>query len=207
MGPMDNRELLIDGLGKLGVSASDKAIEKFMLYLAELKKWNRTYSITSIKDDRDVIVSHFLDSAIYLKGLDASVTSVADIGSGGGFPGIPLKILRPELEMHLVEPTGKKVSFLQSMAVRLKLDNVTVHNKRMEQCDTLSVDAAVTRALFNAQEFCQKARMVVRQGGRIVLSKGPKYEAELAGVDFKYEVTDVELPFSEATRHIIVISV
>ena len=199
------RETLRQGLEKLGLPSDRDTLGLFDLYLSELKKWNRAYSITSIRDDREIAINHFLDSALYLVGLDDSVRSLADIGSGGGFPGVPVKILRPELEVHLVEPTGKKATFLRTLTGRLGLHGVTVHDKRVEQLSGVIVDAAVTRALFSVREFYDAASHTVREGGRFVLSKGPRYEEELRDVGLRYEVMDAALPFSDALRHIIVI--
>ena len=202
---MELKELLRQGLDGLGLPSGDDTIALFMLYLDELKKWNRAYSITAIRDDRDVVVSHFLDSALYIAGLDESVRSLADMGSGGGFPGVPLRILRPELEVHLVEPNRKKASFLRTLTGRLGLRDVRVHESRMEQLSGITVDAVVTRALFSVRELYDGASGIVREGGRLVLSKGLKYEEELRELDMEYEVFDLALPFSDAIRHIIVI--
>jgi len=202
MGPS---ETLRQGLEKLGLPSDGDTLEHFDRYLSELKKWNRAYSITSIREDREVVINHFLDSALYLMAMDDNVRSLADIGSGGGFPGVPVKILRPELEVHLVEPNRKKASFLRMLSGRLGLNGVTVHEKRMEQLSGILVDAAVTRALFSATELYESASGIVSDGGRLVLSKGPKYEEELRDVSFMYEVLDIALPFSDALRHLIII--
>ena len=201
---MEPRETLSEGLKSLALPADEGTLDLFDRYLSELKKWNKAYSITSIREDRQVVISHFLDSALYLQGLD-DVQSLADIGSGGGFPGVVLKILRPELGMHLVEPNRKKATFLRMLVGRLSLKGVTVHECRMEDMDGVLVDAAVTRALFSVREFYEGTDALVREGGCLVLSKGPKYKEELEGVEFGYEVMDIELPFSDAVRHIIVI--
>lgn len=202
---MEHKELLRQGLETLGLPFDEDTLSKFMTYLGELKKWNRAHSITAIREDREVIVSHFLDSALYTAGLDESVRSLADIGSGGGFPGVPLRILRPDLEVHLVEPNRKKAAFLRTLTGRLGLRDVRVHECRMEQLDDIKVDALVTRALFSARELYDGASGIIREGGRLVLSKGQKYEEELGELDMKYEVIDIALPFSDAIRHIIVI--
>ena len=204
MGP---RELLIKGLEQLSEKCGEGAEAMFMRYLAELKKWNRVFSITAIRDDRDVVINHFLDSALYLKGLDSGVASIADIGSGGGFPGIPMKILRPDLEVCLVEPSRKKASFLRTLTGRLGLSGVTVIEKRMEDLSGVRVNALVTRALFSVKELREGALPLLYDGGRLVLSKGARYKEELRGLDFDYEVLDIDLPFSDATRHIIVIRI
>ena len=82
-----------------------------MTYLSELKKWNRAYNLTGLAKDEDIIIKHFLDSLLYLKAIPQGALQVADIGTGAGFPGIPITIIRPEIEMYLIEPSGKKVRF------------------------------------------------------------------------------------------------
>jgi 16S rRNA (guanine527-N7)-methyltransferase len=202
---VEPREILRQGLDTLGLPSDEGTIAQFMTYLAELKKWNRAYSITALRDDMDVVVSHFLDSALYMAGLDESVRSVADIGSGGGFPGVPMRILRPELEVYLIEPNRKKASFLRSLLGRLGLRDVRVHESRMEQLSGITVDAVVTRALFSVHELYEGASGIVGEGGRLILSKGPKYEEELRELEIEYEVLDIALPFSDAVRHIIIL--
>lgn len=199
-------ELLSKGLETLGLPSGPEVIGAFMLYMAELKKWNRTYSITSIRDDHDIVISHFLDSALYLKGLDDTVGSLADVGSGGGFPGIPIKILMPRMEVALIEPTQKKATFLRMLIRRLRLSGVSVINSRLEEVEGLEVDVAVTRALFSAGELYHSASRIVRPGGRMVLSKGPRYVEEIQDAGFDFRVMDIDLPFSNAQRHIIIIN-
>ena len=111
---MNPLELLKDGLRKLGISAGEEAIGAFLLYLEELKKWNRAHNLTSITDDREIVIKHFLDSALFLEAVHGRGRRIADVGSGAGFPGIPLKILRPDLEISLIEPSGKKCAFLRT---------------------------------------------------------------------------------------------
>src|SRR4030066_1857491 len=109
---MKSEELLKKGLKEMVIQYSDEQIRSFMTFLSELKKWNRAYNLTGLKTDEDIIIKHFLDSLLYLKALPDGPLKVADIGSGAGFPGIPVKIMRPEIGMYLIEPTGKKTAFL-----------------------------------------------------------------------------------------------
>ena len=107
-------ELLRDGIIELGFTPSKEQINAFMIYLSELKKWNKAYNLTGLEKDEDIIIKHFLDSLLYLKAIPNGEIRIADIGSGAGFPGIPIKILRPEIEMFLIEPSRKKSAFLKS---------------------------------------------------------------------------------------------
>lgn len=172
--------------------------------MEELKEWNKVHNLTSIKDDRDIVVKHLLDSCLYLTALGPKVWSVADVGSGAGFPGIPIKVMRPELEVFLIEPTKKKCTFLRHVIQKLRLEGITVIDLPVDQVRQVKVDAAVTRALFSVKDFSRAAKGIVNAGGVFVLSKGPKYEEELAGVKTGYKVSTVELPHSGGIKRYII---
>lgn len=92
---------------------NNEILEKFIIYLNELKKWNKTYNLTSIEDDVAIIIKHFLDSLLYLCFIPEKQLSIADVGSGAGFPGVPIAIVRPDLKITLIEPSWKKVRFFE----------------------------------------------------------------------------------------------
>ena len=202
-------ELLRDGLLELGFTFSEDQVNSFMTYLTELKKWNKTYNLTGLKKDEDIIIKHFLDSLLYLKVIPGGEIKVADVGSGAGFPGIPIKIIRPEIEMYLIEPSGKKAAFLRHIIGTLRIEKIEVIEKRIEdlgkgQESFLSVDIAVTRALFSIKDFVKKSSHIVRQGGILVISKGPKVKEELRKLkDIKCEVLTLSLPLSDIKRYIV----
>lgn len=197
--------LLKEGLVALGLSHSDAIIGAFMLYLAELKKWNRVYSLTSLRSDEDIVLKHFLDSCLYLEAFAGDdVRSLADVGSGAGLPGIPVKIMRPEIEVWLIEPVGKKAAFLRHITRALGIKDTHVLEKRVEDVGDVRVDAAVTRALFSAGEFYKKSRHIVREGGLFVLNKGPKVKDELKDLTVGYEVKEVCLPLTDIKRNIVI---
>jgi 16S rRNA (guanine527-N7)-methyltransferase len=204
-------ELLKQGLKELGLVASYDKINAFMTYLSELKKWNKAYNITAVKKDGDIVVKHFLDSLLYLKALPESGIRIADIGSGGGFPGVPLKIIRPEMEVYLIEPSRKKCAFLRHIVRQLRLKNTEVIEKRIEEVginQELSepVDVAVSRALFDISKFVRKTAAIVKEGGVLVLNKGPRIKEELKALkDIRYELLTVKLPLSQITRYILVV--
>ncbi len=204
--------LLKKGLKELGLTASDDQINAFMTYLSELKKWNKAYNLTAIKKDGDIVIKHFLDSLLYLKALPEDGIKIADIGSGAGFPGIPLKIIRPEIEMYLIEPSMKKSAFLRHVVKQLHLRNTSVIEKRIEEVRinqelSAPVDVAVSRALFDIKEFAKKTAPIVKESGILVLNKGPKVKEELKTLKgIRYEVLAVDLPLSQITRYIVVVS-
>jgi 16S rRNA (guanine527-N7)-methyltransferase len=201
-------ELLMKGLELLRISYSGAQIEAFSLYLTELKKWNRAYNLTALKKDADIVIKHFLDSLLFLKVLPPHVKSIADVGSGAGFPGLPLKILRPDIEVVLIEPVQKKALFLEHMQRQLKVDGLSVRNCRIEDIHDLVVDAAVTRALFSVGEFINKAERLLRGKGVLILSKGPKLEDELRVLEIETSAIkreDIVLPFEKSIRHLVIV--
>ena len=202
----DATELLTKGLELLRIPYSGGQIEAFLLYLAELKKWNRAYSLTALKTDADIVIKHFLDSLLFLKVLPLYVKSIADVGSGAGFPGIPLKIIRPDIEIVLIEPVQKKALFLEHMQRQLKVGGLSVRNCRIEDMHDLLVDAAVTRALFSVAEFIGKAERILGINGVLILSKGPKLDDELKGLETSAITRqDIVLPFEQSIRHLVIV--
>jgi len=199
-------ELLTKGLELLRIPYSGAQIEAFSLYLFELKKWNRAYNLTALKTDADIVIKHFLDSLLFLKVLPPSVKSIADVGSGAGFPGLPIKIMRPDIKIVLIEPVQKKALFLEHMQRQLKVDGLSVRNCRIEDIHDLFVDAVATRALFSVGEFINKAERVLEERGVLILSKGPKLEDELRGIETSViKREDIVLPFEKSVRHLVIV--
>jgi len=202
----ETRDLLVEGIEELGFKYTDARIEAFLLYLSELKKWNRAYNLTALKTDREIIIKHFLDSLLFAKALPGNISSLADIGSGAGFPGLPIKILLPHLSIFLIEPTQKKAAFLRHICSRLQLDGIEIIDKRIEEIRDIKVDLAVTRALFSVGEFVKKTKSILNEKGILILSKGPGLEKELEGLDrSRMSIADFKLPFEEGVRHIVTV--
>ena len=202
----ENVDLLKRGLGQLNIHFSNDQVNRFLTYLAELKKWNRAYNLTGLKTDRDIIIKHFLDSLLFLKMLPSGAVTAADVGSGAGFPGIPVKIFIPRLKMFLIEPARKKAIFLRHISSTLALDSIETIDTRMEDAEGLKVDVAMTRALFTVRDFIEKTRDHINKGGVLILSKGPKLKEELKGLEMRdITVSDFRLPFDEVVRHLVVV--
>jgi len=209
---VDIRELLKKGIQELGFSPETDKLTAFINYLSELKKWNKAYSLTGLEKDEDIIIKHFLDSLLYLRPIPQGEIRVVDVGSGAGFPGIPLKIMRPEIELYLLEPSKKKSAFLRHVIWLLTLKKIEVIEKRLEEVKVnrelpVSVDVAVTRALFDIKDFIKKASPVVKKGGILIFNKGPKVKEEIAHVrDKRYEIIKIGLPLSDIKRYIVTVT-
>jgi len=199
-------ELLRKGLKILEIPFTEDHIKQFLIYLSELKKWNKAYNLTALKTDADIVIKHFLDSLLFLKVLPPYVKRIADVGTGAGFPGIPIQIIRPDIEIVLIEPVQKKALFLEHMQRLLNMNSMKIMNIRVEDVRDLLVDAAVTRALFSVGEFINKADRLLEERGVLILSKGPKLEDELRGVEaYAIKREDIMLPFEKSIRHLVIV--
>lgn len=216
---MELKDLLIKGLEELEIAPLSQIINNFQLYLHELKKWNRAYNLTALKTDEDMIIKHFFDSLLYLKiilnppllplekGAQAGL-EICDIGSGAGFPGIPLAIVQPEMKIILIEPSRKKAAFLKHLKRTLALSNVEALQNRVEDIKNRLFDIAVTRALFNINDLIKKAGHVLNKEGFFVLNKGPRFEDEIRNLpdNIFIESIAVTLPCTSLKRHLIKVS-
>ncbi len=207
---MTSRDLFKEGLKELGIPCSEKQIHAFMLYLSELKKWNKAYNLTALKTDDDIIIKHFLDSLLYMKTLPVKALNLADAGTGAGFPGIPVKIVSPDIELTLIESSRKKCTFLRHIIRTLKFSGIHVIEERLENIgkeNQQSFDVIVSRATFNIKEFVKLACPYVKKGGILILNKGPKVEAELreSGHLPIREIIKLQLPVINAVRNLIVL--
>lgn len=202
------RELLINGLYRLHIEPSDVVVGNFMKYLYELKRWSSAYNLTALKRDEEIITKHFFDSLLYLKVISAGNYNICDVGSGAGFPGMPMAIVNPKLKIALVEPSRKKCAFLRHIKRTLSVNNVDVLESRIEDVKDRLFDIAVTRALFSAHELIKKTKHAVKENGFFVLNKGPAFKDEIKGLpdNVKLEITTVALPGTSLQRNIIKIT-
>lgn len=197
--------LLTRGLAELGILSSQNYADAFELYRSELQRWNKIHNITSITEDREIVIKHFLDSLLYLKAFSSNSYYLCDVGSGGGFPGLPIAIVSPRAKVTLLEPSRKRVAFLRQMRRLLNLDNVEIIDCRAEELVDSEFDVVVTRATFNIADLLKKAGHLLKESGFFVLSKGPRTEDEIAelGCSLDAEIICCNLPFSDAERNLI----
>jgi 16S rRNA (guanine527-N7)-methyltransferase len=201
------RELLTQGLPETGIEPSEKILDSFISYLLELKKWNKAYNLTALKKDEDIVIKHFLDSLLYLRFIPQGGWSICDMGSGAGFPGIPIAIVRPELNIVLIEPSRKKTAFLRHIKRTLSLKNIEVIEARAEDTHR-QFDIAMTRALFEIGELIKKAGHLLKRDGFFILNKGPKFEDEMQRIQGRamVETLSVGLPLTSVQRNLIKVS-
>ena len=200
----DLRPDLETGLRQLGLDAA--LAEPLLAYLALLARWNATYNLTAIRDPREMLVKHLLDSLAMHAHLDG-IESLADLGTGPGLPGIPLAIARPGLQVTLVESNGKKARFLREAARQLKLGNASVVESRIEAFDAPGrFDAITARALATLPLILQLGGHLLQPQGRLLAMKGVVPGDEIAALPAGWRVAAVHplrVPGLAAERHLL----
>lgn len=193
------------GLDELALALPEGAQEKFLAYLELLAKWNKTYNLTAIRDPDKMISHHLLDSLAVLPHLPAGL--LADVGSGGGLPGIPLAIAQPARRVTLNDANHKKAAFLQQAVIELKLTNAQVHVGRVQAWHPAQRFACViTRGFAELADFISACRHLLAPGGVLAAMKGVFPRAELERVPAGAECRDVrrlQVPLLEAQRHLV----
>lgn len=186
IGSREWQHLIRDAAGRLGVDIGAAATEKFAAHARELLRWNQKMNLTAITDPAAVAVKHFVDAVSALRVLPPG-GRLLDIGSGAGFPGIPLKIVRPALAVTLVEAARRKVSFLNHLIRILALEGAAARHVRVEALAADPqyagrYDVVVCRAFSNLAEFVAAGLPLLAPGGRLVAMKGRTAEAEVAAL-------------------------
>lgn len=202
---MTSAETLAHGLKSVGLELPEEGLRKLLAYLALLEKWNRTYNLTAIREPERMVSHHLLDSLAVLPHLPAG--SLADIGSGGGFPGIPIAIAQPDRKLVLNDSNHKKGAFLRQAKIELELPNVEVHIGRVEQWQPVKrFDGAISRAFAELADFIAACRHLVKPGGFLAAMKGIYPHDELARLpaDVKCGLPiRLELPLIRGERHLV----
>ena len=181
--------------------------QRLLGYLALLERWGRTYNLTAIRDPLRMVGHHLLDSLSVLVHLDdllpRGTGRVLDMGSGAGLPGLPLAVLRPELNFALNDAVGKKAAFMRQAAADLGLANVAVVHGRIEELAEAEWDVVLARALAPLPELVRLAAPRLAPGGWLVALKGelPQHEHVPSML-----VTRLDVPFVEGTRHVVRVS-
>jgi len=194
-------------LSKLAQPVEDDAVSRFETLLDELEKWNRKVNLTAIRNRDDMVTAHILDSLVarpLLHGRD-----ILDVGTGPGFPGLPLAIVEPDREFTLLDSNNKKIMFVQHVAGLLGLDNVTAVKGRSEDyAPGHRFDTVIARALATLQRLVEIAGHHVREDGVFVALKGryPAEELEQLKAPWSPEVTELHVPgLEEGSRHAVLL--
>ena len=211
---MENENLLTKGAEAFGIRLDKKNVEAFNLFLKELLKWNQKINLTAIRTEKEIILKHFLDSLSVSPYLP-EYSSILDIGSGAGFPGIPLKIVAPSLEMTLIDSVRKKVDFQRNIIRRLGLKGIKAIHGRAQYREILQnfeaqFDVTLSRAFSDLQTFLILSFPFLKKDGRAIAMKGGMKTEEIQLLAEKEETryrlqktVTFPLPFSSLKRSIL----
>jgi 16S rRNA (guanine527-N7)-methyltransferase len=210
---------LAEAAAEFGLALSDEQLARFASYMHLLLDWNRRLNLTAITDPREVQALHFLDSlSCAIVTGDLNGRRLVDVGSGAGFPGLPLKILYPELQLTMIESVAKKASFLEAVVAELKLAGVAILVGRAEEAGRMAAqrgqyDWAVARAVASLAVLAEYLLPLCRTGGRMLAMKGKKAVEESASAGRAIEVMGggeavlrpLQLPGRMESRFLVVV--
>lgn len=199
-------EHLVQGTAALGVTLSDTDAARLVRLLDELERWNRTYNLTAIRERGQMLTHHLLDSLSIHPDLQG--TSVADVGTGAGFPGLPLAVLNPERRFTLIDSNGKKIRFVQHAARELGLGNVEGLHGRVETIQGRTFDTVVARAFAPLPELVEYVAPLCGPQTRVLAMKGKWPQDEINGLPPQWQQQgshELTIPGLEESRCVIVL--
>ena len=214
------KEELAKAAAEYGINLSDTQMEQYNRYFELLVEWNEKINLTAITEPKEVAIKHMIDSiTAYDENLFKDGTTVIDVGTGAGFPGLPLKIFCPEIKLTLMDSLNKRIKFLQTVVEELGLKDVECVHARAEEGARNkkyreSFDIAVSRAVARLPILCEYCLPFVKKGGHFIALKGMQYHDEAAEAakaikvmgGSKTEIRPVKLPELDDKRAVITIT-
>jgi 16S rRNA (guanine527-N7)-methyltransferase len=201
-------QVLAEGIAEMRLDVTPAQQNQLMDYLGLMFKWNAVYNLTSLRDPMQMVTHHLLDSLAAVPAF-ADAKNVLDVGSGGGLPGIVLAIVRPDVNISMIDTVHKKTAFLTQVKAELGLANVTVYTMRVEQLQVSDkFDVITSRAFADLSDFVNWSSHLLADGGRYIALKGVAPKEEQERVPAEWTVTKVEplqVPRLGAERHLVFI--
>ena len=205
---MEKKTLLRQGIDGLGIEVSQKQEECLSLFLSNVLLENKKFNLTGIRDPREAIIKHLLDSLSLINNIEGN--TIVDVGSGAGFPGIPLAIVQPKHNFILIESKKKKAQFILESSHALGLENILVFDRRSEDVSLPhGADAIVSRALGTLNYFIEKTKHMLAKNGKLYAMKGKNPEEEINNLTKGWaaaQIKKIDVPYLDAERHIITIT-
>lgn len=208
----DLRGILVQGASEMAVALSEAQITNLLSYIREFDKWNKAYNLSAIRDIRQMVARHLLDSLSvvpYFLTSKHATQHVIDVGTGGGLPGIPLAIMFPEKKFTLLDSAGKKTRFLFHVKTLLKLENVNVENRRVEEFQPKQkFNVVISRAFASLQDMTDGCTHLLENDGVFLAMKGIYPQDELAPIAEKIELLEsikLDVAATDGERHLLVL--
>ncbi|MES2069949.1 MAG: 16S rRNA (guanine(527)-N(7))-methyltransferase RsmG [Pseudomonadota bacterium] len=200
--------MLADGVAAMGLPIGNDQIDKMISYLALLSKWNAVYNLTAVRDPREMVRQHLLDSLSAAHAF-SDAKNVLDVGAGGGLPGMILAITFPGMRVSMIDTVSKKTAFLTQAKTELGLANVTVHTGRVEALQVAQkFDVITSRAFSELNNFVTWSGHLLADGGQFIAMKGVAPDEEIGRLPPGWKVEAVEplsVPGLDAERHLVYI--
>ena len=204
------QQQLAAGLAELNLTPPEDARQRFYRVVEELQRWNRAYNLTAIDQPDEIVSHHLLDSLSLLPWLPEDAQQVLDIGSGAGFPAIPLAIARPDLQVTALDAVAKKLRFIGHMGRTLALDNLNTCHERVEDHSPPHRPGVITaRALASLPQLVEWTRRWLAEGATLLAMKGQRPDAEIAAMGvsgLNLAVHSLQVPGLPAERHLVIIT-
>lgn len=216
---MEYFDMLNEACKSIGLSFDEEKYNKFIKYKDLVKEWNQKINLTAITDDEEMIKKHFIDSIkVFNCDYVKNAKSIIDIGTGGGFPGIPMKIVKEDSKMVLLDSLNKRINFLNEVINELNLPNIkTIHGRAEDFAQTVEYrqrfDLAVSRAVANLTVLLEFCLPYVKVGGYFVALKGPAIEDEIKAAEVALkvlggkieEIIEVDIEDSDLKHNLLVV--
>lgn len=196
-------EKLHEGIRRLGLVLPEGSEARLLAYLLLLHKWNAAYNLTAVRDPEQMVVKHLLDSLSILPHVQGG--RLIDVGTGAGLPGLVLALVKPELQVTLLDSNGKKVRFLRQAIAELKVANAVAVQSRVEEFAE-RFDVVTSRAFATLADMVEGSAQLLLEGGEFLAMKGVRPDAEIAGLPAGIVVRDIlplQVPFLGEERHVV----
>jgi len=202
-------DALAEGCEHLALSVTDHQKKQMLDHLVLLERWNRKLNLTAIVSAEQMVVRHLLDSLSIARLVQGQ--RLIDIGSGGGFPGMPIAVIKPDLDVTLLDSRGKRVEFLRHVVAHNRLANVSTVKSRIEDYrPPEKFDTLVSRAFSSLHDMLHWTSHLHQPGGQLLAMKGKRPEEELAQLEDHWQcqikTEAVKVPMLEADRHVVILS-
>ena len=202
---LNDKAQLERGMQKLGLENIPQVINKLLIYKELLIKWNKSFNLTSIKN-REVVTHHFLDCLSIIPFIKSS--SLLDVGSGAGLPGIIIAIVKPDIKVSLIDKVGKKIAFIKRVVAELEIKNIDTYHDRVELLTSEEkYDGIISRAFSNMDDFIKSTKHLIKSQGVWYGMKSKKIlNDEMININQPWTLEKLDVPFLDAERYLVKVS-
>lgn len=202
---LNDKAQLESGMQKLGLENIPQVISKLLIYKELLIKWNKSFNLTSVKNT-EVVTHHFLDSLAIIPFIKSS--SLLDVGTGAGLPGIVIAIVNPDIKVSLIDKVGKKIAFIKRVVAELEIKNIDTYHDRVELLTSEGkYDGIISRAFSNMDDFIKSTKHLIKSQGVWYGMKSKKIlNDEMININEPWTLEKLDVPFLDAERYLVKVS-